>query len=141
MAKRKKNLSVTDLEQMLQQKMSQLEILIERRKKLQEQVAGLDAEIQSVAGISGRASAPKIKLVAKPKRMRRRSKNKISLSSVVREVLGKNKKGLTSAELEEAVLATGYKSSSKNFRSMIYQCLGKAEDIALDSETKRYKIS
>ena len=63
------------------------------------------------------------------------------LPSVVREVLGAHKKGLTTADLEAAVLATGYKTNSKSFRAMIYQCLGKEENISHDKKTKQYRLT
>lgn len=148
MAKKKKNLSVIDLENLLQQRVSQLESLIEKRKALQAQIADLDTEIQSVGGTvseRGTRGPSRSKLVAKPKRgRRRRARNAVSLNSVVGEVLAKNKKGLSTADIESAVFATGYKTTSKNFRPMIYQTLGKmkeAGEVVYDSDEKLYKAS
>ena len=145
MAKKKKNLSVTDLEKLLQMRMSQLEALIEKRRKLQEQIAQLDREIQSVDG-SGTAPsrASRSKVVAKPKRKRRRARNTVSLNSVVATVLAKHKKGLSTVDIESAVLGTGYKTTSKNFRPMIYQTLAKmkeAKQVVYDGNVKLYKLT
>jgi cell division septum initiation protein DivIVA len=145
MAKKKKNLSVTDLENLLQQRMTQLETLIEKRRNLQDQIAQLDREIHSVNGSgAGPSRVSKSKVVAKPKRKRRRARNSVSLTSVVATVLAKHKKGLPTAEIESAVLATGYKTTSKNFRPMIYQTLAKmkeAKDVVYDGDAKLYKLT
>ena len=143
----KKNLSVIDLENLLQQRVAQLDSLIEKRKKLQDQIAELDGEILGVEGsVKGRGArgTSRSKVVAKPKRRRRRARNDVSLNSVVATVLGKSKKGLSSADIESAVLATGYKTTSKNFRPMIYQTLGKmkeAKEVVYDKDAKVYKSS
>jgi hypothetical protein len=141
MAKRKKSYSVSELETLLQKRMSHLENLIERRKMLQSQIAGLDHEIKSVAGASGNPGA-KSKLVAKPKRKatRKRAKNKVSLGDVIKEVLSASKSGLSAADIEKAVFATGYKTNSNKFRPMIYQALGKDESIVRNDKTKCYKL-
>ena len=143
MAKKRKNLSINDLESMLQQRFSQLETLIEKRKDLQEQIAELDREIQRVDG-STRGRGAKSKIVAKPKRRRRRARNSVSLHEVVSTVLSKNKKGLSTADIEKEVFATGYKTTSKNFRPMIYQTLSKmkeAKEVRYDSKEKLYKLT
>ncbi len=45
------------------------------------------------------------------------------LNGVVLGILKDNKNGFTISELQKEVLATGYKSSSANFKSVLYQCL------------------
>lgn len=138
-----------DLENLLQQRVSQLESLIERRKQLQEEIAELDTEIQSVGGAgqggTGRG-ASRSKIVAKPKRRRRRrrARNEVPLNEVVKSVLGKNKKGMATPDIESAVLKTGYKTTSKNFRPMIYQTLSKmkeTKEVVYDSDAKMYKLT
>ncbi len=52
MAKKRKNLSVSDLEQLLHQRVSQLETLVEKRKKLLAEFEALDQEFQRLAGTS-----------------------------------------------------------------------------------------
>lgn len=150
MAKKRKNLSVSDLEQLLHQRVSQLETLVEKRKKLLAEFEALDQEFQRLAGTSlgtvgkttGRSTRSKV--VAKPKRKRRRARNAVSLTSVVQQILSKNKKGLSTADIETAVLDTGFKTTSKNFRPMIYQSLGKLrenKEVTYDQEAKLYKLT
>jgi len=142
MAKKRKNLSISDLEGMLEQRLSHLTNLIERRKDLQDQISNLDREIQAVGGGAGAAPKAKVglKVGVKKKVRRRRPKNQAALPTVVRETLAAHKDGLTTSDLEAAVLATGYKTNSKNFRAMIYQCLGKDKNIVHDKATKHYRL-
>ena len=97
MAKKRKNLSVSDLEHLLHQRVSQLETLVEKRKKLLVEFEALDQEFQRLAGTSlgTIGTTTRSKVVAKPKRKRRRARNAVSLISVVKQVLSKNKKGLS----------------------------------------------
>ncbi len=150
MAKKRKNLSVSDLEQLLEQRFTQLESLVEKRKKLLADFAALNQEFEQLAGgaaggAKGKsAAASAINATSKPKRKRRRARNSVSLASAVKEVLSKNKKGLSTADIEAAVLATGFKTTSKNFRPMIYQSLGKLRDnkeVVYDQKAKIYKIT
>jgi len=147
MAKRRKRRTSDNLDQVLQGHVDQLESLISRRRSLQEEIATLDEEIRSVAGSFGGGSprsAGKSKVVAKPKGRRRRAKNKVSLNDAVEAVLSKSKKGLSTADIEAAVLASGYKTTSSNFRPMIYQTLSKMKErkeVVYDSDAKLYKLT
>jgi hypothetical protein len=70
-----------------------------------------------------------------------RAKNERSLKEVVTELLGKNKQGLTLHDLAEKVLATGYKTTSTNFKNTLYQTLYHHDGIRLDKETGLYSLS
>ncbi len=56
------------------------------------------------------------------------------------EILGRTKKGLTLAELGQKVLDAGYKSSSSNFRNVLYQCVYNTKDVYHDESTGTYKL-
>lgn len=122
-------LSVSDLEKILDDRKVQLRELAERRTALQTELDKVDEEIQSIIGPGG--SMPK-------GRRRRRVKNEQSLRAHVIEMLSANRKGLSLGELAEKVISTGYKSHSKNFRNVLYQCLYNTPGITHDSDTGCY---
>jgi len=62
------------------------------------------------------------------------------LVQVVTEILGKNKAGFSLAKLSEKVLATGYKSSSHDFKNVLYQCLYNTTSIVHDAESGTYRL-
>src|ERR1700748_2908681 len=93
--------SVAELEKILDDRKNQLQDLAKRRDQLQKELDKLDGEIQDMVGPGGS--------LGKFKRRRRRVKNEMSLRAVVKEILGKNKKGFTLADLADKVTETGYK--------------------------------
>ncbi len=124
--------SVADLERILDERKGQLQDLAKRRDQAQKELDKLDAEIQGLVGVGGS--------VGKIRRRRRRVKNAQSLRAVVLEILGKNKKGFTLADLVVKVNESGYKSSSRNFRNVLYQCLYNTEGIVHDDATGCYRL-
>ena len=124
--------SVADIERILDERKSQLQNLAKRRDQVQKELDKLDDELQSLVGAGG--------VVGRGRRSRRRVKNETSLRTVVLEILGKNKKGLTLADVADKVAETGYKSNSRNFRNVVYQCLYHTEAIVLDEATRCYKL-
>lgn len=125
--------SVAELEKILDDRKAQLQQLGKRREELQAELEKLNNEILALMGEGGR--------MPRSTRRRRRPENEKSLRAVVLDVLGKNKKGVTLADLSEKILATGYKSNSRNFRNVLYQCLYNAPDIWHVPDTKRYVLS
>jgi len=124
--------SVADIERILDERKAKLQELAVRRDQAQKEVDKLDAELQSLVGagaVFGRNGRP-----------RRRRRNETSLRTVVLEILGKNKKGLPLAELSEKVAETGYKSGSKNFRNVLYQCVYNTQSIVRDDASGCYKL-
>jgi len=133
MARTSSNLSLSDLQQILDERKSQAHELSKRRDQLTKELAKIDAELQEIVGKKRRGA---------PKGVRRgkRPKNERSLREIIFDLLGKSKKGITLADLEPKVLEAGYKSASKNFSNMIYQCLYNSQGIAQDPETGSYRI-
>lgn len=132
MSRAQAGFSVADLERILEERKSQLQDLAKRRDQAQKELDKLDAEIQDLVGPGGN--------VGRFRKRRRRVKNEMSLRAVVLEILGKNKKGFTLADLAEKVSETGYKSASRNFRNVLYQCLYNTDGIVHDDSTGCYRI-
>lgn len=128
MARASSDLTVAELEHMLNTRRSALQELNKRRAKVQKELNKIDAEIHSLTGASSR-------------RRGRRTKNKLSLRETVLDLLKKNKKGYSLSEMSKLILDSGYKTASTNFRNVLYQCLYNTTGIYHDesSGTYRYK--
>lgn len=126
------SLSVADLEKILDERKAALQDLGQRRDVAQKALDDIDKQIQELMG-DGRS-------LGMGRRRRRRPKNEQSLRAVVLEVLQKHKAGLTLTDLANAVLATGYKSTSRNFKNVLYQCLYNTDKITHDAPTGCYKL-
>lgn len=139
-------LTVAQLERMLNTKRSMLDSLQKKRSKLEKQLEVIDRRISAIGG-SARDSeerSTKGKLNAKVKarvKGRKRPKNEKTLQQVVIDVLQQNKKGLVLADLAKEVLATGYKSGSAHFPNTVYQCLyNNSDNFVQDPGTKAYRL-
>jgi hypothetical protein len=105
-------LSIAQLEALLDSRRAKLAKLQRRRAGLEKRLAALDAKIAahggSIAGGGGRR--------------RGRAHNAKSLPNTIADVLNHHGK-LKVSELVKAILATGYKTTSDNFRSIVNQAL------------------
>ncbi len=135
-----KGLSVADLEQLLSTKKMQLDNLHKKRSKLQQDLAAVEKEIGRLEGSRRTTAKTGATTGTKTKVVRKRRKNKSSLRAVVTNVLAQHKKGLVLGDLEAKVSETGYKSGSKNFKSVLYQCLYHNDDFTHDKKTGLYKL-
>ena len=124
MAKVANDLTVADLERILNTRRVALRELMKRRSKAQKELDRIDSEIQVLTGASGRG---------------RRGKNKQSLREMVLGLLTKNKKGYSLADLSRQILDSGYKTTSTNFRNVLYQCLYNTPGISHDESTGTYR--
>lgn len=76
------------------------------------------------------------------RRSKTRAKNSESLRVVVLRVLKQSgSKGLKLSDLADAVIHTGYKSNSRNFRNVLYQCLYNTPTIQHHEPTGAYRIT
>jgi hypothetical protein len=132
MAKTGRQLSVTQLEQLLTAHKARLAGLVKRRAKLQATLAGVEKEI---AALSGAAPDKKVR-----RKIGKRPKNVKPLKVVMTEVLGKNKKGLSLGDLAEKILATGYKSKSRKFSNVVYQTIYANKQFIHDDKTGTYRL-
>jgi hypothetical protein len=133
MARTPAEFSVSDLERILSERKSQAQELGKRRDQLTKELAKIDLELQGIVGTKRRG--PK-----KGARRGKRPKNERSLREIIFDLLAKSKKGVTLADLEPKVLEAGYKSASKNFSNMIYQCLYNSQGVVQDPETGAYRL-
>jgi hypothetical protein len=128
-----KDLTVAQLERMLEKKRVRLENLVQRRAKLQKQLAKLEVSIVSIGGA--------VREGGKPRRGRKRPKNTKTLFEAVSEVLSHNKKGIPIKELAAKILEGGYKTRSANFENTVYQIIYNNRDkVAHDAKTKTYRL-
>lgn len=130
MAKAVAEMSLAELERALESKRSKVDELLQRREKLQKELEALDEKIRSLAGGG--------KIEGSVRRRRRRAKNEKSLKEHVVECLSRNKKGLALPDLHDKVLEAGYKTHSRNFRNVLYQCLYNLPEVKHDPSTGRY---
>ncbi len=138
---RNENLTVAELEQMLESRRAELTELVEKRDALAAELADVDAQIAEMNGapIEGGVPRRKTRTVVR-KRRPGRTRNQPSLREVVAEILEKHKKGLPLKELAEKVLATGYKSNSAKFENTLYQTMyNNRERFDYDTGTKLFK--
>jgi hypothetical protein len=122
--------SIADLERLLDEKRAQVQVLLEKREQTRKLLDQLDAEMQMAANFDGPVS----------RRGQRRIKNESSLRTVVTEILGKHKKGLPLGDLVDKVAESGYRSASRNFRNVVYQCVYHTEGIVHDEATGNYRL-
>jgi hypothetical protein len=128
-----KDLTMVQLERLLERKRSKLDGLLKRRERLQKQLATVEGRIGTIGGIVRDGSGRR--------KVRRRPKNDQPLIVVVTDVLTKHPKGLTLKELAAAVLATGYKTFSDKFENTLYQCLyHNMKRLVHDANTHTYRL-
>ena len=128
------DLTVAQLERLLESKRSRMNSLLKRREKLQKALAIIEGRISVIGGVKRDSSS-------KVRKVRKRPKNEKSLYEVVIAVLGQNKKGLTLPDLSKKVLDTGYKTNSAKFDNTVYQCLYNNQNkIMHDPETRAYRL-
>lgn len=126
------DLTVAELERMLNSRRMQLEDLLKKRSRAQQQLDQVNAEI---AALTGDRRGIGMRGKRGPK-----MKNQRSLREHVEEILAKHKKGLTLADLSAKVIESGYKSGSHNFRNVLYQCVYNTKDVYHDESTGTYKL-
>lgn len=134
------NYSVAELESLLKEQKSRLESLKKEQSKLQKELDSVNAEIASLSGKGRRGRPAGSKNVGTKKVKRKRPKNAKSLRKFVTDLLNDNKKGLQLQELHDSVLAAGYKSKSKNFKNVLYQCLYNNDEFVHDEKSGAYKL-
>lgn len=129
------SLSVSELEQLLRDR------LVEQRDRLAAELAETERRLSELGG--GRTGGGLRRVVRKqrPGRAGRRNRNQPALPQVIQDVLQKTKKPLSTEEVMERVLATGYKTTSANFKNVVYLNLFKMRnnsEIEFDAANKTY---
>jgi septal ring factor EnvC (AmiA/AmiB activator) len=138
------NMSLAELEAMLKDQKKRLEELKKKQAALQKDLDGVTQEIAVLEGKgkgSGRRGRPAGSTSTGKKTVRRRrAKNAKPLKGYVRDALAGSKKGLTLQEVLDSVKKAGYKSKSKNFKNVLYQCLYHTKEFVLDSKKGTYSV-
>lgn len=128
-----RELTVAQLEKILQRKKARLDSLLHERSRLQKKLAQVEERIMEIGGVAREERALR--------RPRRRPKNEKTLIAAVTDVLSQAKKGLTLKELASKLLESGYKTTSTNFQNTLYQCLyHNAEQLTHDPKTHTYRL-
>ncbi|MDB5323509.1 MAG: hypothetical protein JWN40_5140 [Phycisphaerales bacterium] len=112
-------LSLAQLERLMQSRRGEMAKLTRKRDKLQKQLDAIDERIASVSGggsIGGRPGS--------------RARNKSSLQEVILQVLSKSNGPTSVGDILDKVSATGYRSTSANFRGIVNQTLIKDKRFA-----------
>lgn len=115
------NLTIAQLQRVLADKQSELNKLQRQRNELQKRMNLIDRQIERVGGgMNGlrRGGAPSGGFTASG-----RARNARSLLDTLEGVMRDNGKPMRVPEILDAVLATGYRSGSANFRGIVNQTL------------------
>lgn len=104
------NLSLSDLHQIMQSRRSELTKLRKQRQELQRDLDRVDRQIFRIEGGGRRGGNG-------------RARNELSLNDTIDQVLRSNGKPMKVGDIMDAVLKTGYRSNSANFRGIINQTL------------------
>jgi hypothetical protein len=131
--KKPQDLTLAQLQQMVESKASEVSGLKARRADLQKELDNLDRLIQQTEGTgarrrgrgrppgTARMGAPRKKVARKAKRTR--AKNKKSAKAYAVEILKATPQGLPLDQLANKILESGYKSNSASFKNTLYQSL------------------
>lgn len=128
-------LTVAELERMLTKRRQELTSLIGQRDKLQKELDVISRRITELQG--GSDFTPS----RSPAYNSGRGRNPVSLRHTVISILTQYPPGYALSDLSDKIIETGYKTSSKNFRNVLYQCLYNTPQIYHDSKTGTYRIN
>jgi hypothetical protein len=108
------NLSLTQLERLLDRRRKDLAKLQRQRSKIQKRLDAIDTKMESIGGpFSARGGGGG----------RSRARNSVSLQDAIHQILSKSGGPLAVGDIVDKVEATGYKSNSANFRGIVNQTL------------------
>ena len=121
----KKQPSIAQLQEMLRDQRSQRSKLLSERKKVAGRLDQIDRQIAildgSMSGSGGATASGK------------RARNAQSLPDAMHSVMKKHGKPMKVGEIVEAVEASGYQSTSANFRGIVNQALIKDKRFVQES--------
>jgi len=117
------NLSLDQLERLLNSRRRDLAKLTRRRTTAQRRLDAIDDQIRRLGGNGGTIRAS----------VGRRARNDKSLVEVIHEVLQKSSRPMRVSAIADAVGNTGYRSNSANFRGIVNQMLIKDSRFASQS--------
>lgn len=135
MAGQSEELTVAELERILARRKQELATLLDKREQLQKE---LDDVTHRILDLQGGTTIPK---ASGAPRVSTRGRNAVSLRHTVIRLLDQHKEGYSLADLSDRIIESGYKTSSKNFRNVLYQCLYNTPQVFHDSKTGTYRLS
>ncbi|MGH7128971.1 MAG: hypothetical protein ACREJB_01380, partial [Planctomycetaceae bacterium] len=115
---------------------AELETLLRKREKLRRELEDLDRQIAALDGSNGEGPPRTAR-----RKLRRRARNDKPLNDYVAEILARNDDGLPLGVLSEEVLKAGYKTTSSNFKNVLYQYLYSSKCVIHDKAARLYRIS
>ena len=124
-------LTVAQLEKLLANRKTELDILTRDRAKIQKRVDAIDEKIARLGGGGGSTGGGGTGS---------RAKNTMSLVEAMAEVLTKDGGAMAVGDIVSAVEATGYKSTSDNFRGIVNQTLIKERKRFINTARGIYQI-
>lgn len=128
------DMTVVQLERILERKRARLDGLLKRRERLQKARDAVEARIRSIGGFRRESGRGRV--------VRKRPRNDQPLVAVVLGILSQHKKGLTLKDLSAKVLETGYKTFSAKFENTVYQCLyNNSKKLDHDAKTHTYRVA
>ena len=126
MPRRSNGFSIAQLEKMIQTGRSKLAGLERKRATLMRRVDTLDSQIVSLGGsIRGKGG---------------RARNKVSLNESIIAVLKKSSGAVQVGDVVSRVLASGYNTTSPNFRGIVNQALIKDDRFAKGGSRGTYQL-
>ena len=117
------NLTIAQLQRVLNEKQSELNKLHRQRENLQRKIDLIDRQIDRVDGGGGTNGTRRGAGGGGGGGGGRRPRNEHSLLDTIEAVLRKGGKPMKVQEILDGVIATGYRSGSANFRGIINQTL------------------
>ena len=117
-------MTIRQLEAEIARRQENLPQLQKKRSDLVNKLADIDKQIADLAGGDVKKTPKKKTPKKKTAKKKARIKNKESLVDVLVKIL-KGKEGLTVQKATEAVISSGYKSTSKTFKLLVNQTLSR----------------
>ncbi len=111
MARPSTSLSISELERIIHSRQRELGKLEKRRAKFQKELNKVESQIRSLAG-NGKATGG-------TRGGGTRVRNEVSLSEAVYQVLSSASAPMSIGEIADKVLASGYRSNSESFRTVV----------------------
>jgi hypothetical protein len=111
---RSASLSIGELERLLRKRQREVHSLTKKRVKVEKKLHALDERIRAVSGTGSIKGGG-------------RAKNEVTLVDAIESAFKGAAKPLTVGEIVDRVTASGYQSSSANFRGIVNQTLIKGK--------------
>ncbi len=116
-------LNIAELEKILEERRNELLRLRKQRTDLEKDISGIDRQIEKLGGAGSNGSRRRSGAGS-------RARNEKSLNDTIAQVFSEANKAMRVTEIVEAVLATGYRSGSANFKGIVNQALIKDKRFA-----------